>query len=159
MMNFSSPGSSLRHTDRSNILFIQNTSCCFWLLQKHIDILKCLTIVMLQYTCNVCDVCFFFTLISGSLFGSSAATPGLFGQQQTTATAFGQKPGGLFGTPTSSTTGTGFGSGFGTTSLFGQSTSGQTVCVLKNIIIVVRRDEKKINDLTCLLQEFKRKDI
>lgn len=65
----------------------------------------------------------------GSLFGGSATgTTGLFGQQQTTG-AFGQKPGGLFGTPTSSTTSTGFGTGFGTTTgLFGQSTSGQTVC-------------------------------
>ncbi|XP_078371007.1 nuclear pore complex protein Nup98-Nup96-like isoform X3 [Oculina patagonica] len=64
---------------------------------------------------------------TGSLFGAtSTGTTGLFGQQQTPG-AFGQKPGGLFGTPTSSTTSTGFGSGFGTTTgLFGQSTSGQT---------------------------------
>jgi len=87
--------------------------------------------VVMLCTVYLQSLCVFFTLILGSLFGSSAATSGIFGQQQTTATAFGQKPGGLFGTPTSSTTGTGFGSGFGTTSLFGQSTSGQTVCSLK----------------------------
>ena len=76
-------------------------------------------------------MCKLFTPLSGSIFGSSGTTSSLFGQQQPTASAFGQKPGGLFSTPTSSTTGTGFGSGFGT-SLFGQSTSGQTVCLLKD---------------------------
>lgn len=67
----------------------------------------------------------------GSLFGGTT-TPSLFGQQQqqTTGSLFGQKPGGLFGTPTSSTTSTGFGTGFGagaSTGLFGQSSAGQTV--------------------------------
>lgn len=73
---------------------------------------------------------------SGSLFGNTT-TPSLFGQQQqqqTTGTLFGQKPAGLFGTPTSSTTSTGFGTtGFGagtTPGLFGQSSSGQTVSFL-----------------------------
>ena len=70
---------------------------------------------------------------SGGLFGGSAtAAPGLFGAaQQATGGLFGQKTGGLFGTPTSSTTAPGFGTGFGTgttTCLFGQSSSGQTVC-------------------------------
>lgn len=87
-----------------------------------------------------------FTIFLGSLFGSSAATPGLFGQLQTTTSAFGQKPTGLFGTPTSSTTGTGFGSGFGT-GLFGQSTSGQTVCSLKDSF-VVRPDAKNDKNLS-----------
>lgn len=66
---------------------------------------------------------------TGSLFGSTA-TPSLFGQQQqqqTPGSVFGQKPGGLFGTPTSSSASSGFGTGFGTGStLFGQSSSGQT---------------------------------
>ena len=68
----------------------------------------------------------------GSLF-SGSGTASLFGQQQqqqTTGSLFGQKTGGLFGTPTSSTTSTGFGTGFGTggtTGLFGQSSTGQTV--------------------------------
>lgn len=71
-------------------------------------------------------------MFSGSLFSGSGTTS-LFGQQQqqqTGGSLFGQKTGGLFGTPTSSTTSTGFGTGFGTggtTGLFGQSSTGQTV--------------------------------
>ena len=63
----------------------------------------------------------FFTAFSGGLFGSSSATAGpfKFGQQQTTE-ALGQNANSLFGTPTISTTGT---------RIFGQSSSGQTVCV------------------------------
>lgn len=87
-----------------------------------------------------------FTIFLGSLFGSSAATPGLFNQLQTTTSAFGQKPTGLFGTPTSSTTGTGFSSGFGA-GLFGQSTSGQTVYSLKDSFVVVRPDAKNDKNL------------
>lgn len=70
-------------------------------------------------------------MFSGSLFSGSGTTS-LFGQQQqqqTTGSLFGQKTGG-FGTPTPSTTSTGFGTGFGaggTTGLFGQSSTGQTV--------------------------------
>jgi len=64
----------------------------------------------------------FFTAFSGSLFGSISTTGGLFGQQQTTG-GLGRNAGSLFGTPALSTTGTRFGS----TSIFGQSSSGQTV--------------------------------
>ena len=70
--------------------------------------------------------------ILGTLFGNTG-TPSLFGQQQqqqqqTTGSLFGQKTGGLFGAPTPGTASTGFGQGFGTgSSLFGQSSSGQTV--------------------------------
>ena len=70
--------------------------------------------------------------ISGTLFGNTGTTS-LFGQQQpqqqqTTGSLFGQKTGSLFGAPTSGTATTGFGQGFGTgSSLFGQSSSGQTV--------------------------------
>jgi len=71
----------------------------------------------------------FLIVFLGSLFGNSATT---FGQQQTTEGfgSFGQKEGSLFSSPTSCTTGTGFGSGFNTTtSIFKQSSSGQMVYV------------------------------
>jgi len=65
----------------------------------------------------------FFTALSGSLFGSSSTTAGLFGQQQTTE-GFGQKPGVLFNTTSSATeTGIKFGSTTG-------STFGLAVCFL-----------------------------
>ncbi|XP_067040500.1 nuclear pore complex protein Nup98-Nup96-like isoform X1 [Acropora muricata] len=68
---------------------------------------------------------------SGTLFGNTGTTS-VFGQQQQqqqqkTGSLFGQKTGSLFGAPTSGTATTGFGQGFGTgSSLFGQSSSGQT---------------------------------
>ena len=58
-------------------------------------------------------------LFSGSLFGSSSATAGLFGQQQKKE-SLDKNAGSLFGTPTLSATGVSF---------FGQSSSKQTVCV------------------------------
>lgn len=68
----------------------------------------------------------------------SLAGTGLFGQQAQTSTGglFGSKPGGLFGTNTTSTATSGFGtSAFGTpasSGLFGQTSSaGQTVSIIK----------------------------
>ena len=82
---------------------------------------------------------------AGSLFGNTT-TPSLFGQQQqqqTTGTLFGQKPTGLFGTPTSSTASTGFGTGFGTgttTGIFGPSSSGQAVSYLTFVTVKGKTD-------------------
>ena len=91
-----------------------------------------LSLVICRLFCSVTWKYFPIIMFSGSLFSGSGSTS-LFGQQQqqqTTGSLFGQKTGGLFGTPTSSTTSTGFGTGFGaggTTGLFGQSSTGQTV--------------------------------
>lgn len=99
-------------------------------------------------------------MFSGSLF-SGSGTASLFNQQQqqqTTGSLFGQKTGGLFGTPTSSTTSTGFGTGFGaggTTGLFGQSSTGQTVSLNVNTGKIVHdlqvREMKKLMDVTFII--------
>ena len=69
--------------------------------------------------CNLCFNSTFFTAFSASMFGTSSKTTGLFGQTQTKE-GLGQNAGSLFGTPTLFTNRTG---------IFGQSSSGQTVCV------------------------------